>query len=294
MNPGMIFTDVLVRPIITALVGIYQILVFLHIPSPLGFSIILLTVFIRFLLYPLTASQLKASKKMQTIAPHISKLKEKHGKDAKRLQEETMKLYKEHGVNPALGCLPMLVQLPVIWALYSVFQSVVRLSPEKLVAYINSSVYIENLRLHHLLDQRFFSIPLVQTPSHLVNILGPLIFLVPFLTGVFQLIQSKMMLAKALPQEKKLPTTTKELLKGSGEKEKKEDDFATAFQSQSLYMFPAMIAFFSYSFPIGLSLYWNTLTIFGILQQYRIAGAGGLSDWIEKGQDIWTKNRKKL
>ena len=61
--------------------------------------------------------------------------------------------------------------------------------------------------------------------------------------------------------------------------EKKKDDFATVFQSQSLYIFPVMIGFFSYTFPLGLSLYWNTFTIFGIIQQYLISGWGGLSDF---------------
>ena len=58
--------------------------------------------------------------------------------------------------------------------------------------------------------------------------------------------------------------------------DKKKEDFATAFQTQSLYIFPVMIGFFSYNFPVGLSLYWNTFTIFGIIQQYKISGLGGL------------------
>jgi YidC/Oxa1 family membrane protein insertase len=63
---------------------------------------------------------------------------------------------------------------------------------------------------------------------------------------------------------------------------KKEDDFATAFQAQSLYIFPVMIGFFSWSLPIGLSFYWNTFTIFGIIQQYLISGPGAMADWLQK------------
>jgi YidC/Oxa1 family membrane protein insertase len=66
------------------------------------------------------------------------------------------------------------------------------------------------------------------------------------------------------------------------DEKKKNDDFASAFQSQSMYIFPVMIGFFSYTFPIGLSLYWNTFTIFGIMQQYRISGLGGLTEWKNK------------
>ena len=91
---GNIFNLLLIQPMINILVGIYDGLTYLHIPSALGFSIILLTVVIRFILYPLTTSQLKASKKMQELTPHINKLKDKHKNDAQRLQSETMALYK--------------------------------------------------------------------------------------------------------------------------------------------------------------------------------------------------------
>lgn len=268
---GEIFDLILVNPIINILVVLYQLLFFLHIPYALGFSIILLTVFIRLLLYPLTTAQLKSSKKMQDLAPHLSKIKEKHKGDGKRLQQETMKLYKEHGVNPAAGCLPVLIQIPMIWALYSVLIKIVALKPEAVVSQVNSIAYLDILKLTHPWDQYFFGIPLGQNPSQLITVIGPLVFLVPLATGLFQFIQSKMMFAK--PAEK--PSSAKA-------PEGKGGDFASAFQTQSLYIFPVMIGFFSYTFPIGLSLYWNTFTIFGILQQYRVSGAGGLSGWKEK------------
>ncbi len=212
---------------------------------------------------------------MQAIAPHLSNLKEKHKGDNKRLQEETMKLYKEHGVNPAAGCLPTLLQLPVIWGLYGVLNQVVKLEPSKLVDYINGIV-ISPIKIHSAWDTSFFGIPLGQSPSHLFSLdnittIGAVALVIVFLTGFFQFIQSKMLFATS----KASPT------------EKKKDDFATAFQTQSAYIFPAMIAFFSFGFPIGLSLYWNTFTIFGIIQQYKIAGLGGL-------EGIWQTTRNLL
>src|SRR4030066_1302795 len=126
---GYFFNLILVWPITTVLIAIYKSLVFIHVPYALGFSIIILTVIIRLLLYPLISSQLKASKKMQEIAPHISKLRDRHKGDAKTLQQETMRLYKEHGVNPAAGCLPILIQIPIIWGLYSVLNHIVKLGP---------------------------------------------------------------------------------------------------------------------------------------------------------------------
>lgn len=258
------------HPILNVLVLIYQTIFFLHIPYALGFSIIALTILIRFILYPLTASQLKASKKMQEVAPHLSKLKEKHKGDAKTLQAETMKLYKEFGINPAAGCLPVLVQLPIIWGLYSVLQDIVKYSTVQ----INQVLYSDSLRLTKPWDTTFFGLSLAQNPSHLLSTVGPAILLIPVFTGVFQFIQSKMMMvASPKKEDKKLKTT-----------EKKGDDFATAFQSQSLYIFPVMIGFLSYNFPIGLSLYWNTFTVFGIIQQYKISGLGGLEEWVKK---IW-------
>ena len=110
--------------------------------------------------------------------------------------------------------------------------------------------------------------------------------MVPLLTALFQFIQSKMMTLSSPPSgEKNLPTTRLPAEQG-GQEKKKKDDFASAFQSQSLYIFPLMIGFFSYQFPIGLSLYWNTFTVFGIIQQYQISGLGGL-------ESLWQKKKKQ-
>lgn len=260
------FDLLLVHPITNVLLIIYKALIFLHIPYPLGFSIILLTVVIRSILYPLTASQLKISKKMQELAPHLSKIKEKHKKDAKRQQAETMQLYKEHGVNPVAGCLPSLLQLPIIWGLYTVFQHIIGLKPGQVVAEVNKIAYLPSLRLTAPWEEYFFGLPLAKNPSELLPTIGFLILLVPILTGVFQLIQAKMMMP-AVPVPKK---------------EGAEPDFATAFQTQSLYILPVMIGYFSFQFPLALSLYWNVFTIFGILQQHKIQGPGGLTQWMPK------------
>ena len=271
MTDPSLFNTILVWPIINALIGIYKVLFIIHMPYALGFAIIILTVVIRLILYPLTTSQLKASKKMQEVAPHLSKLKEKHKGDAKTLQAETMKLYKEFGVNPAAGCLPVIIQIPIIWGLYSVLQQIVSLGPKDVVLNINKIVYFDFLRLSGSWDPNFFGIPLGKNPAELISKIGPLILIVPLLTFLFQFIQSKMMIPQNKDKDKNLS-----LVKAG---EKKKDDFATVFQSQSLYIFPVMIGFFSYTFPLGLSLYWNTFTIFGIIQQYLISGWGGLSDF---------------
>lgn len=244
------------------LLAIYKALLFIHFPHPLGISIILLTILIRIVLYPLISSQLKASKRMQELSPHLAEIKEKHKGNSTMISQETMRLYKEHGVNPAAGCLPVLIQLPVIWILYSVLQNIVK-APALVTAEINKVITLDFLKLSTPLDQSFFLLPLGLTPAQLLPTHGFLVLLVPVVTGVLQFIQSKMMFSQA-------PST------------QKKDDFSSAFASQSTYIFPVMIGFFSYTFPIGLSLYWNTFTLFGIIQQYRVSGLGNLAS-------IWTR-----
>lgn len=278
MSVPSLFNTFLIWPILNILVAIYQGLAALHVPYTLGFAIIVLTVIIRLILYPFTKSQLQASQKMQRVAPHISKLKEKHKNDAKTLQAETMRLYKEHGVNPAAGCLPVIIQFPIIIALYNVLNQVVASKHGLLVSEINKVLYFPALRLHATWNQHFFGLPLGEAPSNLIKSFGVAILLFPILTAAFQLIQSKMMIPQT-PKEKK----------NDKNKEKKEEDFATAFQSQSLYLLPLIIGFTSYNFPIGLSLYWNTFTIFGIIQQYQMQGWGGLQEW----KDLLVKKLQK-
>lgn len=268
-----IFNTILIYPLINVLVAVYTALNYLHVPYALGFAIIGLTIIIRIVLYPLTNAQLRASQKMQKLSPQISALKEKYKGDNKRIQEETMKMYKENGVNPAAGCLPTLAQLPILWGLYSVLNNLVHKTPQEAVAYVNSIV-IEPLQLTAPWDPTFFGIPLGQSPQQLMSTLPLVAISVPLITGLFQFIQSKMM----FPTPPSVPSKD-----GKG---KRNDDFATVFQKQSVYLFPIMIGFFSFNFPFGLSLYWNTFSIFGIIQQYKISGLGGM-------EYIWQKVRKQ-
>lgn len=94
---------------ITAVVGNY------------GISIIVITILMRIVIFPLTLKQEKSMKKMKEFQPEIDKLKKKYGDDPQKLNEETMKLYKEHKINPFGGCWPMLIQMPIFIALYTAF-----------------------------------------------------------------------------------------------------------------------------------------------------------------------------
>lgn len=265
-----LFNLLIVAPITNLLLGIYQLVSITQLPFGLGISIILLTIVMRLLLAPLTASQLKAAKKMQEVAPELKKLKEKYKGNNQRLQAETMLLYKKQGINPAAGCLPVILQLPIIWGLYNVLQHLVK---ETSLGEINKFAYADWLKLDTLWDTSFLGIPIAQTPADLFSTIGIIIVIVPLLTGLSQFIQSRMMIPAAKPEDKAVVKSTK---KKNGE-QKTTPDFATAFQTQTLYIFPLMIGFFSFTFPVGLSLYWITFTIFGIIQQYKLQGPGGLT-----------------
>jgi len=92
-------------------------------PGSWGWAILVLTLVIKLLTWPLTSAQLKASKKMAQFAKPMQEIREKHAKNPEKMQKEMMKLYQEHGINPLAGCLPILIQIPIFFGLYSAFQT---------------------------------------------------------------------------------------------------------------------------------------------------------------------------
>ncbi|MGB3019739.1 MAG: YidC/Oxa1 family membrane protein insertase, partial [Microgenomates group bacterium] len=113
------FNDIFVIPILNILVAIYAGLHALGLPGAFGLAIVALTVGIRFLLHPFFKQQIHTARKMTEIKPHLDRLQAQHKKDPKRLQQEQLLLYKEHGLNPASGCLFLIIQMPIFIGLYS-------------------------------------------------------------------------------------------------------------------------------------------------------------------------------
>ena len=268
MNPFDLF---LIQPILNLLIVFYKLLSFIHIPSALGFSIIFLTATIRLALWPLTSSQLRSSQKMAALKPHLERIKKEHGNDKLKHQQEVSKLYKEHGVNPLAGCLPLLLQMPIFISLYQVLRKTVNFDNANILTDINSKLYFPTLHLDKIPSTSFLGLSLATKPNQWAQV-GFLILLIPLATGVFQFIQSQMLIS---PQSKAVKKTKE------GDKQDMDDTMAS-MQSQMTLIMPAMIAFFSYGFPIGLSLYWNTFTLIGIIQQYTIMGAGSLNKYLPK------------
>jgi YidC/Oxa1 family membrane protein insertase len=263
----------LVNPIINVLVAFYKAFEFLHIPGPLGFAVIGLTLVIRLLLYPLMQAQLKSAKKMARLKPHMDALNVKHKNDKKALQQAQLALYKEHGVNPAAGCLPLLIQMPVLIALYNVFYQVLNSGNlVKELATINKVVYHPALRITNL-DLNFFGANLAVKPSQWQTH-GWWLLLIPIITALLQWYQSKLMMqgsmaasAKTVPAASPVDKKTKEITKTD---EKKPADTAMEMQKQMMLITPLMFGYFALQFPLGLALYWNVFGLFGIMQQLAV------------------------
>jgi len=278
---GLLFNTIFFGPIVNLLILIYKLLLMASIPGALGFAIMLLTILIRVAIWPLTSSQVKSTQKMVSLKPQLDELKRKHKDDKAGLQAAQMVLYKEHGVNPAAGCLPSLIQLPIFIALY---QSILSFVPNTSAGThglerINSVLYNSWLHLSSAPNANFFGLNLATKPSDFMH-QGYFLLLIPLLTGAFTFVQSKMMLPRAV-----------KVYKGDKPKEVKEkaevEDTMAAVQGQMTYLMPVMIGYFAYQFPAGLAIYWNTFTIMGIIQQYQVSGWGGLSDLLGK---LWKKN----
>ena len=268
-----LFNLVFMGPVINLLVLIFQGLQSIHFPGALGLSIIILTVLIRVLVWPFMASQIKATKKMAELKPHMDELKKKHQDNKQALAQAQMALYKEHGVNPAGGCLPALIQIPIFLALY---QAIINILPGAggNIDNINRLLYFPQLKLPSNIDPSFLGLNLGLKPSEFGSY-GIYLLLIPLITAFLTFIQSKMALPKVV---KHYPSDSP---KEGKEKEGLEESMGQV-QSQMVYMMPIMIGYFAFSFPIGLAIYWNTYTILGILQQYRVTGWGGLADFISK------------
>lgn len=267
-----IFNTLFLAPIINIMVLFIHAFNAIGIPGSLGLSIIALTAVIKLLIWPFMTAQLRSTRKMMDLKPHLDKLKEKHKGDKQKFSQAQMALFKEHGVNPAAGCLPALIQMPVFIALYQVIFAFFDMTSG--LNRINDLTYSFVPDLAQMPSPQFLGIDLSHKPSDFGQY-GWALLLIPVVTAALQFVQSKMMTPRPV---KKYPSDS------SVEKKEKENkgDMASAMQNQMLYLLPLMIGFFAYGFPAGLALYWNTFTIFGIIQQYKIAGLGGLDAWIKK------------
>ena len=238
-----IFNEFLYRPLFNILILFYNI-----IPGhDFGVAIILLTLLIRIIFFPLSKKGIKARKALEELQPKIKEIQKKY-KDKEERARQMMNFYKENKVNPASGCLPLLVQLPIFIALYRLFINI-------------SEMIADNGQLEGIYS--FITNPGTINPMFLglVNLAVPSLFLA-ILAGVFQFIQGKLMM-------KTSPTKTR----APGQKM----DIQKTMTSQMTYFMPLIIVFISLKLPAGLPLYWAITTLFGIGEHLLINRKGSLA-----------------
>lgn len=230
------------QPIYNILIGLYNIF------GDFGIAIIVMTLLIKAALIPLSRKQIESQKEMTELQPKIKDLQKKYKGDKEQLSKKTMALYKEHKVNPAAGCLPLIIQMIIFITMYRV---------------INNLAEGGTLTIHA--DQLYSFVSEPETINGfflgIINLAEPSIILA-VVTAAAQFYQLKMMQIKNAKKT--------DLVKKDDKKDSSEPDFASIMQKQMLFIVPIMTLFIGMKFPSGLALYWLTSTLFMIAQQWYI------------------------
>ncbi len=254
-----IFELFFIAPIVNLLVAFYKLFSLLSIPGALGWAIVGVTVLLRLAISPLMKRQIRESQKIQELQPTILKLQKKYKNEPLKLQQAQAELYKTHRINPGFGCLIFLIQLPIFLGLYNALRILtVNGHFQQTLNKVNSLLWAPPLELQSL-DVWFFGFRLNELPSNWKS-LGWWYLLVPVVTALLQYYQSKLATASMIKKPKDKQQ------KPADKKQPEEPDMATVMQKQMSILFPFMIGWLSFNFPIGLALYWNIFTLFGILQ----------------------------
>ena len=230
-----------------------QILLFLYnlFGQNFGVALIVLTILIRLLLLPLTLPSLRSAQKIRELQPELEKLKKKYKKDKTALAQAQLKLYQKHGANPASGCLPQIVQIVILIALYQVFREVLSGEVGKEINTLFLHLDLtkpDRIELPFTLE--LFNFKIKSLPGILLII-----------TVIAQFVSSKAMYASTQATVAKAKKTPE-----------RQDDMAAAMQTQMLYFMPLMTLFIGLSFPSGLVLYWLTFSLFMLVQQLIMKG----------------------
>lgn len=206
---------------------------FHYLTNSWALSIVLLTVALRFMLYPLNAWSTKSMVQMQQIAPEVAALQERYKKDPKKAQMEILNLYRERGVNPVSSCLPLLIQMPFLIGMFDLLKSTFELRGASFIP-----GWIDDLTAPDVLFSWQTPLPLIGNQFHLL----------PILLGAVMYLQQRLM--STAPKDPSLMT-----------EQQKQQKFMGNIMS---VVFTVMF----YSFPSGLNIYWLSSMLLGMLQQY--------------------------
>jgi YidC/Oxa1 family membrane protein insertase len=229
-----LFNIILYQPLLNLLVILYQ-----YLPGhDFGVAVIILTIIIKILLYPLGTWGIKSQKALSELQPKIKEVQERYKNNKEKQAKEMLEIYKKAKINPFSGILPLLIQLPILIALYRVFWQGLKTGQEDLLySFVSISEPIKPL---------FFGIINLSQPSLILAVLS----------GVFQFWQTKMVSPK-IKQAKNL-----------ARKQDKGSDFASIIQKEMQYFFPVFTVLILAKLPSALGLYIVTTSIFSIIQQY--------------------------
>ncbi|MBL8153039.1 MAG: YidC/Oxa1 family membrane protein insertase, partial [Anaerolineae bacterium] len=237
--------DLILNPFITVLTVLYQFF------GSAVIAIILFTILIRLITYPLTNQQMRSSKAMQELQPELKKIQEKYkdkkdSKSREALAQEQMALYRKGGVNPLGGCLPLLIQLPIWIGLYQAINHALAATPLQLLD-LSGRFMVGGLDPLVPLNNVWLGMDLTQPPT-----LNPTWALaLPLLVLVTSYVQSKMITPPAQPTADGQPNS------------------AMAMTQSMTTMMPIMMGVFSLSFSVGLSIYFIVSNVMSIVQYSR-------------------------
>jgi YidC/Oxa1 family membrane protein insertase len=223
--------DFLTNPFATALILLYQLL-----GNNIFLTIVVFTVIIRFLVFPLTMQQMRSSKKMQELQPEVKRIRELYKNDREKLASEQMALYKKYNINPMAGCLPLIVQLPILLGLYGAIQIALATTPLQVMD-VSHRLLVPGLSSLIPLQNRFLYWNLG---------LPDATFILPIIVVATTWLQQKLIMPVNPDADPKDPTTQ--------------------MSRQMLIMMPLMIGLFSLQVASGLSIYWIVGNIIGIVQ----------------------------
>jgi YidC/Oxa1 family membrane protein insertase len=224
-----------------------------HLFGDMALSIIVLTVIIRLLLFPLYMKQLKSTKATQAIQPLMADIKKKYAKDQRAQMEAMQALYKEYGVNPAAGCLPLLVQLPVLYGLFYALNTVLK---NPTLTGINNVIYPFLPHFSRLPNVNFDWFTFIN-PHWYISLGAPdPTHILPVLAGVATFIQLRMSQPRTASASKDAMSQQMQIMQ---------------------FVMPFITFFFALNFPAGLALYWTTTSVFSMVQQYFVTGWGSLA-----------------
>jgi YidC/Oxa1 family membrane protein insertase len=225
---SLIWNDFFIKPLLNLLLFLYN-----NVPGhDLGIAIIIITIIIRVLVMPLSLKSARAQRKMKRLAPELALLKEQHKEDQQAFAKAQMEFYKHNGVSPLSSCLPVLIQLPILLALYQIFREVLtKINPDQVYSFIALPEKISPMFLGFL------------------DLAKPEKFVLPVLAAATQYVLAIM----TTPIDKSENPSTEQKM-----------------NRQMVYLMPLMTLFFAVSLPSGLTLYWVVGTIFSVGQQLMV------------------------